>query len=172
MRYRKIINRIILTVCCPMLVFFVLSCHGDKPKPIKIGETIPSFTSQALDGKTISLADLKNQPVILRFFLVDCNFCRADTPEFNNFFNKNKEKGLQVVYINNNASSLEAVRTFAENLKIPFPVIFDPKGKIAATYNVKLQPLTMVLDPDHRLLAALLGGVSEIELQNLLKTYL
>lgn len=172
MRYRKTINRNAVPVCCLLLVFFVLSCHGNKPKPIKIGEAIPSFTSRDLDGKTISLTDFKNKPVILRFFLVDCNFCRADTPEFNDFFNKNKQKGLQIIYINNNASSLEAVRTFAQDLKIPFPVIFDPKGKIAATYNVKLQPLTLVLDPDHRLLAALMGGVSEIELQNLLKTYL
>ncbi len=45
-------------------------------------------------------------------------------------------------------------------------------GKLAKQYNIKVQPLTLVLSPDHKLLAALLGGVSEAELQELLGKYL
>ncbi|MBW2472432.1 MAG: TlpA family protein disulfide reductase, partial [Deltaproteobacteria bacterium] len=42
---------------------------------------------------------------------------------------------------------------------------------IARQYNVRVQPLTMVLSPEHKLLAALLGGVSEAELDELLGKY-
>jgi hypothetical protein len=60
----------------------------------------------------------------------------------------------------------------AEELQIRFPVIFDPEGKIAEQYNVKVQPLALVLSPEHKLLAALLGGVGEAELDELLARYL
>jgi hypothetical protein len=51
-------------------------------------------------------------------------------------------------------------------------VVYDPSGKLAKQYNIKMQPLTLVLSPEHKLLAALLGGVSEAELQELLGKYL
>ena len=64
------------------------------------------------------------------------------------------------------------MKNFARELDIRFPVIFDPEGKIAKQYNVRIQPLTLVLSPEHKLLAALLGGVSEAELDELLGKYL
>ena len=64
------------------------------------------------------------------------------------------------------------VKTFASELGIDFPVIYVPEGTIAKQYNVRVQPLTMVLSPEHKLLAALLGGVSEAELDELLGQYL
>jgi len=76
------------------------------------------------------------------------------------------------VYINNNGSTRHAVENFIEELGVTFPVVYDPSGKLAKQYNIKVQPLTLVLSPQHKLLAALLGGVSEAELQELLGKYL
>jgi peroxiredoxin len=88
------------------------------------------------------------------------------------FYDKYRQRGLEIVYINNNGANAEEVKIFAQELKINFPVIFDPEGKIAKQYNVKVQPLTLVLSPEHKLLAALLGGVSEAELNELLSQYI
>jgi peroxiredoxin len=77
---------------------------------------------------------------------------------FNRFYEKYRKKGLAIVYINNNGANAEEVRAFSEELKIRFPVIFDPEGKIAGQYNVKVQPLALVLSPEHKLLAALWGA--------------
>ena len=52
------------------------------------------------------------------------------------------------------------------------PVIFDPGGKIAARYHIKAQPLTILLDQEHQLRGALLGGVSGEELENIMAPYL
>ena len=167
----------------PRTIFYILfvlavallllsSCSGESSKTIRVGDTIAAFSGTDLAGKTFSLASLKGKPVIMRFFLTDCQYCKADTPVFNMFYNKYRQKGLEIVYINNNGANTEEVQAFVRELKIDFPVIYDPAGKIAKQYNVKIQPLTMVLSPEHKLLAALLGGVSEAELNEILHQYL
>ena len=163
---------LILIACTLLLIFSMPSCSSEKHKRIAIGDTIPPFTAEDISGKTIALDRYKGNPVILRFFLVDCKFCTADTPAFNAYFEKHQSNGLKIVYINNDAPNLEAVKEFAEKLAIRFPVIADPEGRLAAQYNIKAQPLTLMLDPEHRLLAALLGGVSEDELADVMGPHL
>jgi peroxiredoxin len=155
-----------------VLVVLLSSCSGQKSKPIKIGDTLTPFAATDIDGQPINLNDYMDKPVILRFFLIDCKFCIADTPAFTSYFDKHCQDGLKIVYINNDAPNVQVVKEFAEKLAIPFPVISDPAGRIAAQYNVKVQPLTLLLDRDHRLLAALLGGVSEADLEDIMGPYL
>jgi peroxiredoxin len=148
------------------------SCSGESKKAIRVGDTIASFSGTDLGGRAFSLAAHEGKPVIMRFFLLNCPYCKADTPIFNMFYETYRQKGLEIVYINNNGANTDEVKAFARELNIDFPVIFDQEGKIARQYNVKVQPLTLVLSPEHKLLAALLGGVSEAELNELLGQYL
>lgn len=154
-----------------LLALLVLPGCGNRPHPLKRGSIVPSFAAEALDGHPISLDAFKGKPVVLRFFLTNCRFCLADTPVFNTLFKNYAEKGLKMVYINNDAPDVATVTDFARKLAIPFPVVFDPEGKIAARYNIKIQPMTLVLDPEHRLTAALLGGVGEAELDDLVSPF-
>jgi peroxiredoxin len=154
------------TVLAALLLF--PACSTDQKHRLSTGDVLPPFTAQDITGETISLAAYKDSPVIVRFFLVDCKFCLADTPSFNAFHEKYRDKGLKVVYINNDAPDITAVKNFVRKLNIPFPVIFDPQGTIAAQYNIRAQPLTLLLDARHRVLAALLGGVSAEELESIM----
>jgi peroxiredoxin len=165
----KVLLSLFLTIITALLL---ISCSRGNNKAIRVGDTIASFTSTDLEAKTFSLASHAGKPVIVRFFLLNCPYCKADTPIFNLFYDKYRQKGLEIVYINNNGSQADEVKAFARELKIGFPVIYDPEGKIAKQYNVKVQPLTLILSPEHKLLAALLGGVSEAELDELLSQYL
>ena len=165
-------NTLIIAFLYIAVSFLLLSgCSGDSKKAIRTGDTLASFSGTGLDGNTFSLASHKGNPVIVRFFLVNCPYCKADTPIFNKFYDKYRQKGLEIVYINNNGSNSEEVSKFADDLGIHFPVIFDPEGIIAKQYNIKAQPVALILSPEHKLLAALLGGVSEAELNELLEHY-
>ena len=152
-------------------ILFFTGCSGDRQKAIRVGDTIPPFTETDINGNPFSLASHNGRPVIVRFFLINCPYCKADTPIFNKFYDKYRQKGFEIVYINNNGANPEEVQNFTNELKVKFPVIYDPKGRLAQKYNIKVQPLTLVLSPEHKLLAALLGGVSEAELNELLDQY-
>lgn len=161
----------ILVACIFLGSLLVAGCSGDKKKAIRTGDTLAPFSGTDLQGNTFSLAAHREKPVIVRFFLVDCPYCKADTPIFNKFYEKYRPEGLTIVYINNNGATVDAVKNFVGELDVHFPVIYDPEGNLAKKYNIKIQPLTMILSPDHKLLAALLGGVSEAELNELLSPY-
>ena len=164
--------RVFIAAAVTLLLLNSCSDSGGNSKAIRVGDTVASFSAADLEGTSFSLASHKGKPVIVRFFLIDCPYCKADTPIFNMFYEKYGEEELEIVYVNNNGASVEEVRNFVRELNVEFPVIYDPEGRIAGQYNVKVQPLTLVLSPEHKLLAALLGGVSEAELQELLNPYI
>ena len=168
---KKMKTRIPFVSLLGIAVIMMLLNGCNNQKPLRVNDILAPFSGTDLKGNTIALASYKNQPVIVRFFLVNCTYCIADTHVFNESYDKYHKKGLEIVYINNDAANVTDVEKFSDTLAIPFPVIYDPKGRIAQQYDVTLQPLTLVLSPEHKILAALLGGVSEGQLDELLEPY-
>ena len=154
-------------------VFFAIAaCSGSDQaaKKLKLGDPAPDFSGNDLNGQPLSLAAYQGHPVILRFWSTDCKFCRADTPIFNQYFEKYKEAGLRVVYVNRHSDEA-TVRKFVADLEIGFPVLIDKDGAISSRYNIKVEPQTIIISPDHKIIAAILGGVSEAELKNMMGGY-
>lgn len=151
-------------ICCIAIFLLAAGCSPEKPKTLQIGDQAPDFTVRDLNDNRISLSDYAGHPVVLRFWSTDCDYCKIDTPIFNHYFNKYKQDGLKVVYINSTADE-ETVRAFVEALDIQFPVVIDKDAAIAANYKVRLVPQTIIIGPDQRILSAILGGVGEAELK-------
>lgn len=158
-------------LCYLLLLLNACSGSDQAAKNLKIGDPAPDFSGTDLNGRPVSLAAYKGQPVILRFWSTECKFCRADTPIFNQYFEKYKDAGLRVVYINRQSDEA-TVRRFVADLDIGFPVLLDKDGSISARYNIKIEPQTIFISPDHKLLGAILGGVSEPELIKIMGGYL
>ncbi|MGW8193690.1 MAG: peroxiredoxin family protein, partial [Desulforhopalus sp.] len=132
----------------------------------------PDFAVKDIDGRVIVLSSYTGSPVIIRFFETGCRFCKADTPVFARFYERYKQQGLQVLYIGSFYESVEALREFAGELKINFPVAMDKDAKLADLYNIRAYPQTLFISPDRKIIAALLGGVGEAELEEILGKYL
>lgn len=158
-----------------LLVFIVcltLACSQQKNQSLAVGDKAPDFSVADLDGNVFTLSDNNGAPTILRFFLTDCKFCRADTPVFIDYYNRFHSKGLRILYIDTLNIDADELNSFKKALNIPFPVASESDGKIAAGYRVNALPVTIVLDPNLKILAAILGGVSKPELDSLLSPYL
>lgn len=143
-----------------------------KGGPLMAGDTAPDFAARDLNGNVIVLSNLAGKPVIVRFWETNCRYCRLDTPIFSHYFEKYRDKGLQVVYISSFYEDLAAVKGFVELLEVPFPVVMDSDAKLADLYNVKVYPQTFMIGPDRKILANLFGSVVEAEFQELLGDYL
>ena len=156
-----------------LLFLLLLGCgQGKKSKPLQLGDTAPDFAIKDLSGKVTVLSNLRGGPVILRFFETNCRFCRADTPAFTKFYTEHKDKGLQVLYIGGFYENVVKLREFAEEMAIVFPVAADKDAALADLYDIRAYPQTIFIDPEQKLLAAILGGVGEAELQEILDKYL
>jgi peroxiredoxin len=152
-----------------VLAVLLAGCgRPSEPGELEIGAAAPDFAGVDLAGNPFGLAQFTGQPVIIRFWSTECKFCRADTPVFNEIYAKFHDKGLQIAYINT-LSNLRQVTDFVAELGITFPVLMDENGTIAARYRIKLVPQTIIIDRNHTLAAAILGGVSEAEIMDVLR---
>ena len=158
-------KKIIIAILLSLLA--LSGCSSEKPAKLKIGDPAPDFAIEDLAGKRIQLSSLRNNPVVIRFFIVDCKFCKADTSVFNEYYNSHKDEGLTVLYITN-TTNLAQVKKFAKDLNIPFPVAIDYGHKVSKLFNVKVEPQTIILNSNHRIKGAILGGVTEPELDEIL----
>jgi peroxiredoxin len=143
-----------------------------KGGPLTAGDTAPDFAARDLEGDVIVLSSLAGKPVVVRFWETNCKFCKADTPIFNRYFEKYRDKGLRVIYISSFYENTAAVRQFIDLLEVPFPVVMDEGAKLADLYNVKLYPQTFLIGPDRKIIANIFGSVGEAEFNELLGGYL
>lgn len=168
--YKASVCRLLILACLPLLLF--TSCSSSKNnKKLRIGDVAPPFTALDLQGQKIILNAYIGKPVVLRFFYPNCRYCRADTAVFNQYYREFKDQGLLIVYLDTAARG-EDLQKFVDDLKIKFPVISDARKEVADKYRVNLVPQTIVLSPQHRILAAILGGVSREQLDSLLGKFL
>lgn len=151
-----------------LLVFFTACGQVQKPKKIEIGGPAPDFAGVDLHGTPFALAAFAGKPVIIRFWSTECKFCRADTPVFNDIYAEFHDKGLEIAYINT-LSNRQQVDAFVADLAINFPVLMDENGDIAQSYQVRFVPQTIIIDRDSIIIAAILGGVSEKEILDVLQ---
>ena len=89
----------------------------------------------------------KGKVVYLDFWASWCGPCRKSFPWMNNIQKKYQQQGFSVISIN-----LDANKGLAEKflLEIPanFPVIYDPKGKIAKHFNIQGMPSSILIGRD------------------------
>lgn len=159
-----------------LVVLFCLILAGcsqqETPKGLRLGDPAPDFAAKGIDDQVIVLSSLRGGPVILRFFETNCRFCQADTPAFKEFYQKYRDRGLQVVYIGSFYEKRETLQKFAEDMQIDFLIVMDAEAKLADLYDIRAYPQTLFISPDQKILAALLGGVGRAEMQEILGRYL
>ena len=167
MKASKSFGRLPRAVAVLLMLFQLLSCSGGEQVKLAVGDLSPDFLIEDLSGRAIRLSELDNRPVVIRFFVTDCKYCRADTGVFNDYYRKHHEQGLEVLYITTTVER-DQVKKFVEELQIPFPVAIDYNRQVSQVYNIKIEPQTIVLDASHRIRGAILGGVTEKELDEML----
>ena len=153
----------------------LLGCDRERETPqanLQLGDSAPDFAAKDLDGNVTVLSSLRGSPVILRFFETQCRFCKADTPIFNEFYKKHQDTGVKILYVGSFYENEKALRAFTGELGTTFPVILDNGAKLADQYGIRAYPQTVFLSPEGKILAALLGAVSEAELTEILGKYL
>lgn len=116
-----------------------------KGDPPKIGRQAPDFTARTVDGKTVTLSAFKGRPVWLSFGASWCQPCRAENPDIEAAYQKNRSQRLVVlqVYISEDVST---VRDYATRVGLTYDKIADPATTIASAYRVLGIPSHFFID--------------------------
>ncbi|WP_309130525.1 TlpA disulfide reductase family protein [Brevibacterium sp.] len=136
----------------------------------KRGEPLElEFTT--LDGKEMSLADLRPTPVVINLWYAACPPCRKEAPALKALAD---EFGQKVQFIGVNVRDQEAAAgAFISNYQIPYPNMLDTSGDMVALLSGVLPPQatpsTVVLDAEGRAAARVVGEVDESTLRGLIE---
>ena len=108
------------------------------------------FTLKGLDGKSVTLSDLKGKVVVLDFWATWCGPCKASFPALQRIYEKYKENPNVVILALDTwermagAEREEEVKKFIADNKYTFPVLYD--DGFVERYGVEGIPTKFVID--------------------------
>lgn len=120
---------------------------------VKVGDKVPDFSVQTLDGKRVKLSELqkdetrtKNGVVVLSFWCSTCHSCR-DVEHLIAELAKDHEGQAAVIALDANAGeTAKSVAAFVKKNGLELPVVLDPSGNTADLFGVKRTTTTVVID--------------------------
>ena len=139
---------------------------GLVPAP-QVDFLAPDFSLEGIDGRSITLSDLRGQVILINFWASWCPPCRAEMPALQNIYADYSDRGLVVLAVNaTNQDELAIIQTFITEHDLTFPIPLDTNGTVNALYEVRSLPTTFFISPDGVITEVIIGGpMSEVSLR-------
>ncbi|WP_457205259.1 TlpA disulfide reductase family protein [Nocardioides sp. P5_C9_2] len=130
-----------------------LVAAADRGEPIDL-------EGEDLDGRPVTLADLRGRPVVVNVWWSACPPCRVEQPDLNDAAEELDDTAA-FVGVNIRDSSVDQARAYVRSFEVPYPSVFSADGKALVPFYGTLTaytvPATVVLDAEGRIAASILG---------------
>lgn len=136
-----------------------------------LGRLAPAVQGTTLDGGTYNLDGLRGRWVVVNFFATWCTPCVVEHPELVAFHDEHKSIGDAAVVSALYDDEPDAARDFFAERGGDFPVVLDPEGAIGVAYGVARVPESFLVAPDGTVVQRLVGGITQEQLDGLLRQY-
>jgi thiol-disulfide isomerase/thioredoxin len=135
------------------------------PKAPALGPA-PDFVLQDLEGRSVTLSQIDDKPVILNFWFTTCPPCRAEIPELSKFHAEHPEVPIYGVSTDINLATPQ-LKKASDRLGVRYPVLHDMRAEVAQKYGVGVFPTTLVIH-DGQIINARVGAVDRAILESML----
>lgn len=132
------------------------------------GYIAPDFTVKDLDGKRVRLSDFRGQVVVINLWATWCAPCRVEMPSIENLYRRFRSEGLTVLAVSFDKGQDEAVRAFAKEKNLSFPILIDHDREVESKYQTLTIPSTFVVDK-RGVIAARVDGAKNWESEETFK---
>ena len=129
---------------------------GINPDAIKTKAI--DFKLKDLDGKELSLSDLKGKKVFINFWATWCPPCKAEMPEIEKIYQETKDSDLVIVAIEI-GEPLSTVKPFINNNKYNFKVLLDLDQSVATKYGISAIPTSYFIDKNGNIVSKNVGAM-------------
>ncbi|MCW3787443.1 TlpA family protein disulfide reductase [Plebeiibacterium sediminum] len=112
----------------------------------KVGQQVPDFSFETIDGKSFEMSQLKGKTVLLVFFATWCGPCMKELPRIQEeIYNKYHSDQFMVIAFGRN-HSMDEIKKFNEAKGFSFLLAPDPDRNIYSKFFEQYIPRNVLVD--------------------------
>lgn len=130
-------------------------------------------SGETLDGEQVSLDDYRGQVVVVNVWGSWCAPCRKEAPMLAEAARDLADREVAFLGIDSRDPSKTAAQAFVRSFDIPYPSIYDQRGRtllaFRGTLNPNAIPSTVIIDREGRVAGSVLGEITRTTLDDLVE---
>jgi cytochrome c biogenesis protein CcmG/thiol:disulfide interchange protein DsbE len=131
---------------------------SSSPSP-REGFLAPDFTLDTLDGKKVTLSELRGKIVIINLWATWCPPCRAEMPALENAYEQYRDSGVVILGLNvTNQDSEKDIPPYVKEFGLTFPILLDRDGSVSTLYQLRGLPTTFFVNREGIIRTVVIGG--------------
>ena len=156
MSYTKVDR--ILQACLGALFlgFVALLYQSIHERTVNVGDSAPSFSITADNGRAITAANFGGKVLLVNFWATWCAPCVQEIPSLNLLQSRFRDRGLVVLGISVDKDET-AYRQFVSRFRLSFLTARDPEQKINHDYGTSQFPETYVINAEGKVVNKIVG---------------
>ncbi len=149
---------ILLFLGCSLPLF---SQAIDSTTLTKVGQSVPNFTVTTLDGRTITMAEMKGKIVLIDFFATWCGPCMGEMPKIESDIWQALNGDKFIVIAIGREHTAEQLIKFNKEKKFTFLIAPDPKRDVYKHFATQYIPRNYVIDSNGKIAFQSMGYTPE-----------
>jgi cytochrome c biogenesis protein CcmG/thiol:disulfide interchange protein DsbE len=133
----------------------------------ELDEPFPGLVGEAVTGPPIDTSTMDADVLVVNVWATWCEPCRREQPALLEVQTESEGEGVEFVGVDYRDDRAAATR-WIEDFDVPYPSVFDPQGRTAATLSFPCLPDTYLVDAGGTMRSAIYGETSAEELSGLI----
>jgi len=131
----------------------------------------PDFTLKDTTGQDYSLSQFRGKVVVVNFFTINCQPCRAEMPDLNKIYQEKQGQGLQVLGICLGTDPMR-LRFLAKQMNLDYPFLVGTDEVDKAYGSIVVVPTTFIIDGQGNIVEKIEHARKKEFFENLIQKYI
>lgn len=139
--------------------------HWHRFAPVAVGEPVPEFIADDLDGQPFGTADLRGRAHLLVFFTSWCGVCQDEMPKYAALHRERADVAVVGVNCDREGDQQAIARRYRDDHDLPFRVLLD-RGGLSRAFRQSVYPHLVLIDAEGQIRWVHQGRVFEKTLRS------